>query len=73
MNKMTEIMQKISQKMNNLKKKFVEMARNFIAHAFAFASQKTNKSKQTLNVKTMMNCINSDVDKKMFVENSTHN
>ena len=60
MNKMAEAMQKISQKMDNLKKKnlnimiinFVEMMRNFNA-ASASASQKMDESKQTLNVRMM--------------------
>ena len=51
---MTEIMQKISQKMKNLKKEnlnipkknFAEMTRDFNAHAFTFALQKTNESKK---------------------------
>ena len=73
-------MQKISQKMDNLKKKnsnitkksFVETAHNFNV-AFAFASQKTNKLKQMLNIKMMMMRINSDVDKKIFIKKSTQN
>ena len=76
MNKMTETMQKISQKMDNLKKKnsimkknFVEMTRNFNT-AFASASQKINKSKQS-NAKMTTMRINSDVDKKLFIEKST--
>ena len=68
---MAETMQKINQKMNNLKKKnsnimkknFVETMHNFNI-AFAFTLQKINKSKQTLNVKMTMMRINSDADKK---------
>ena len=65
--------------MNNLKKKnsnitkknFAEITRNFNA-AFAFTSQKINKSKEILNVKMMTMRINSDVNKKMFVKKLTH-
>ena len=79
MNKMAKTMQKINQKMDNLKKKnsnimkkkFSKMTRNFKI-AFAFASQKMNKLKQTLNIKTTTVRIDSDVDKKMFVEELTH-
>ena len=78
MNKMAETMQKISQKMDNLKKKnsnitkkiFAEMAHNFNT-ASVSTSQKINKLKQTLNIKMMTMRINSDVDKKMFVEKPT--
>ena len=76
---MTETMQKINQKMDNLKKKnsnimkkkFVEMTHNFNA-TFTSASQKMNKSKQILNTKMMTMRINSDVDKKMFIKKSIH-
>ena len=81
MNKMAETIQKISQKMDKLKKKnsifmnsmkksFVEMAHNFKTTS-AFASQKTNELKQTLNIKMTTIRINSDVDKKMLAEKST--
>ena len=77
---MTETMQKISQKMNDLKKKisnitkknFVETTHNFNAYALTFTSQKTNKLKQMLNVRIMTIHINNDVDKKMFVKKLTH-
>ena len=76
---MTKNMQKINQKMDNLKKKnsnitkkfFVEMTHNFNA-TFVFTSQKMNKLKQILNIKMMMMRINSDVDKKMFIKKSTY-
>ena len=78
MNKMAKIMQKISQKMDNLKKKnliitkksFAEVMHNFNA-AFTSTSQKMNELKQTLNVKTMMMRINSDINKKMLIEKLT--
>ena len=73
MNKMTKTMQKISQKISNItKKNFAEMTYNFNV-AFACGSQKIVKLKQTLNVKTTTIRINSDADKKMFVEKSTYN
>ena len=80
MNEMAETMQKISQKMDNLKKKknlnitkknFVEMTHNFNA-TFAFVPQKMNQSRQILNTKTTTVRINSDVDKKIFTKKSTH-
>ena len=54
-----------------MKKNFVEMMHNFNV-TFAFASQKMNKLKQTLNIKMMTMRINSDADKKIFVEKLTH-
>ena len=47
------------------------MMRNFNATS-ASTSQKTNESKQILNVKMMTIRINSDVDKKMFVKKLTY-
>ena len=46
------------------------MARDFNT-AFASTLQKINKLKQMLNAKMTTIRINSDVDKKMFVEKST--
>ena len=54
-----------------MKKNFVETARNFNA-ASAFALQKINELKQTLNIKITTMRINSDADKKMFAEKPTH-
>ena len=78
MNKIAKTMQKISQKMDNLKKKnlnimkkiFVKTTRNPNA-ASSPASQKMDEPRQTLNAKMMTVRIDSDVDKKMFVEKST--
>ena len=46
------------------------MTRNSNA-ASASASQKTNELRQTLNIKMTTMRINSDVDKKLFIEKST--
>ena len=61
MNKMTK---KINQKINNLKKNFLEMTYNFNAYMPTFKSQKMNELKQTLNIKMTTICIKNDVDKK---------
>ena len=81
MNKMAEAMQKISQRMDKLKKKnsistdstkksFVEAARSFKA-ASAPASQKADEPRQALNARTTTIRISSDVDKKMLAEEPT--
>ena len=55
-----------------MKKDFAEMTHSFNAYAFMFASQKINKLKQMLNFKMMMIRINSDIDKKIFIEKLTY-